>query len=210
MKPAFYDLEDFPALAQLADGWAVVREEFLALDAPVLDIDRVNKSHLEVYEEVMEHLERGGKVGWLLGWDGDAGSEGSEQANPDWLSYGLVVFDEVPPGVADSMPKTVALLSRLKGIKTAALVKMKPHTFLTAHQHPELERENILQMHQAVDVADQGNYAYLNVDGEFFQHELGVACVFDGSLDHFAINASNHDRTILYLEFDRDTHFKPS
>ena len=209
MRPAFYSLSDFPALEQLSRHWRVVREEFLALDLPVLDIDRVNKSHQEVYEEFLEHLANGGRGGWVLGWDGDQGSEGSEEANPDWLSYGLVVFDELVPGASENMPRSCALFADLQGIKTAALVKMQPHLLLTTHRHPELERENLLQMHQAVDAAEEGNYAYLNVAGEFFQHNMGEACIFDGSLDHFALNASTQERTILYLEFEKDRYFRP-
>ena len=59
-------------------------------------------------------------------------------------------------------------------------------------------------MHLPLETAPEANYAYLNVNGQFRQHVLGQPIVFDGSLDHFALNASHCDRTVLYVEFERD------
>ena len=49
----------------------------------------------------------------------------------------------------------------------------------------------------------------LNVAGEIRQHVTGGTIVFDGSLPHWAVNASAEERVILYLEFDRPTHHRP-
>jgi Aspartyl/Asparaginyl beta-hydroxylase len=78
---------------------------------------------------------------------------------------------------------------------------MAPQTFLPLHNHPELREKGLLQMHLTLDAAASCNYAYINVDGHFRQHRPGDAFVFDGSCDHFALNASTQMRTILYLEF---------
>jgi beta-hydroxylase len=92
-------------------------------------------------------------------------------------------------------------LSDVPGVKVAAFVRLAPDGFLGAHRHPELREEGLLQMHLTLEAADEANYAYLNVEGEFRQHVPGEGFVFDGSLDHFALNASPEDRVILYLEF---------
>lgn len=196
-RPAFYPLDRFPKLNELASNWHVVRDELVRLNAPTLDIDRAGKSHAEVYEETLNHVMGGGEYGWLKGWDD------SERGNPDWTQYGLVAFDRPIPFAAAVMPRTIELLRKIEGVKICALSKMKPNVFLNTHRHPELFEQNLLQFHITLDAATENNFAYLNVAGIFNQNVMGNAIVFDGSLDHFALNASSLDRTILYMEFER-------
>ena len=54
-------------------------------------------------------------------------------------------------------------------------------------------------MHLPIDTASIGNYAYINVQGEFRQHRCGKPIVFDGSLDHFALNESKKNRNHFYI-----------
>ncbi len=196
-RPAFYPLDKFPKLNELASSWQVIRDEFVRLSAPTLEIDRVGKSHAEVYEETLKYVMGGGEYGWLKGWDD------SEQGNPDWTQYGLVAFDKPIPFAEAIMPRTIELLRKIEGVKICALSKMKPNVFLNTHRHPELFEQNLLQFHITLDAATENNFAYLNVAGIFNQNVIGNAIVFDGSLDHFALNASPVDRTILYMEFER-------
>ena len=65
-------------------------------------------------------------------------------------------------------------------------------------------KESLLQFHLPIITAPERNYAYLNVMGEFRQHVEGEPIIFDGSLDHFAINESDVDRTIVYMEFKKE------
>lgn len=194
-KPAFYKLEDFPQLKCLAEHWTVIRDEYLELPDLVMDIDRVDKTHEEVMREIKNYLERGHPYGWVQGW-GDNG------ANPDWVQFPLIVFDHVFPFVLPRMEKTLELLSPIRGIKICGLSKMLPHTFLSTHQHPEIAEEGLLQLHIPLETA-KDNYAYFNVNGEFRHHRCGEPLIFDGSNDHFAVNASEGNRTILYMEFNK-------
>lgn len=93
------------------------------------------------------------------------------------------------------------MLSKIEGIKICAFVKLKARALLPCHTHPEIHEEKLLQLHLPLVTASERNYAYLNVMGEFRQHRCGEPIVFDGSLDHFALNESDVDRTILYMEF---------
>jgi hypothetical protein len=65
-------------------------------------------------------------------------------------------------------------------------------------------------MHVALSEISSRNYAYFNVAGEFRQYTSRNAFVFDGSNDHFAVNASSEERVILYLEFSKDKLFRPA
>ncbi len=197
-RPAFYPLAQFPRLQELALNWEVIRDECMNLDAPLLEIDRVGKNHDQVHAEIIDHVRKGGRYGWLLGWKSDG------SFNRDWTQYGLVVRDQAIPFAAEAMPRTIEMLGGIKGIKVCALSRMMPNVLLSTHRHPELLEQGMLQMHITLDAAAEGNYAYLNVAGHFNQNQVGNAIVFDGSLDHFALNASPVPRTIFYMEFERD------
>lgn len=197
MSMAFYEVADFPVLASITDQIEVIRAEFLSLTEAVMPIDRVGKNHDAVIAELQAYLASGGTYGWMKG-DGQAGG------NASWLQYALMIHDVPVNEAILAMPKTMAILQAIQGIKVCALSKMKPNCYLPTHTHPEISSENMLQYHLTIDAATVHNFAYLNVDGEFRQNTLGASIVFDGSLQHFAVNASPADRTIVYMEFYRD------
>lgn len=199
MRPSFYEVGQFPQLAKFAKQWEIIRDEFLLLNKPIMSIHRAGKSREEVYRELTLEMQSGKQFGWLLGW-------GKSGVNPDWLAFPLMVQDTVVPFITTEMKKTIAMLKELKGIKVCSLLKMKPNTFLPTHNHPEVYTEGLLQYHLPLQTASTNNYAYLNVNGEFRQHASGKPFVFDGSLNHFAVNASNVERTIVYIEFDKSVH----
>lgn len=193
----YYDLKSFPALQELALNWEIIRDEFNKLDVPVMGIDRVDKEHSQVSDEVMTRVRMGEKYGWLLGW-------GKQGSNEDWLQYGLAAFGSILDFAREDMPKTCKLLEQVNGIHVCALAKMKGDSFLPVHSHPELAENGMLQFHITLDaICDGAHSSFLNVDGKFSQNINGKAIVFDGSLNHYAFNASRKDRTILYMEFDK-------
>jgi len=191
-RPSFYPLSEFPALRDLSGHWEVILDEYRRLEVPEHDIARVGVSRQEIYQRFVEE---GRQSGWLQGWTHD------RKPNPSWLSYVLMLGDSPPLDVRMKMPRTVELLEGIGGIKVAALNKLLPNTLLGAHRHPELPREGLLQYHLCLSSSQPPCFTYLNVNGEFVQHLPGQACVFDGSLPHFALNATREERVILYLEF---------
>jgi beta-hydroxylase len=200
MRAAFHDLKEYPALLDLARAWPKLRQDLDALVAPLMDVDRVGKSHERVAVEVTERVEAGEPFGWVRGW-------GRKGGNPDWTQYGLVLRDRAN-GYA-SAPRTLALLAPLRGINVAAFVRLAPGTLLPLHTHPEVAAEDLLQMHITLKAPKPSASCLLNVAGEIRQHVTGGTLVFDGSLPHWAVNASTEDRVIFYLEFHRATHQRP-
>jgi beta-hydroxylase len=190
----FLSPDAFAGLGALVSDWRLIAAELDAFRFDALPIDRDGKTHQDVFAEVAAHMQAGGAYGWLQGW-------GPTGANPDWTQLGLVVEDQAVPFLGGAFPKTLALLRGVPRIKVAAFARLAPATFLPTHRHPELRAEGLLQMHLTLRAAERGNYAYLNVGGVFRQHVPGEGFVFDGSHDHFAVNASDTDRDILYLEF---------
>ena len=201
-RQAFYDLEEFPDLQALAQAWPEMRRDLDALHAPLMDVDRVNKSHAAVVAEVGQRVAAGEPFGWVKGWSILGG------ANPDWTQYGLVLGDQpIPYAVA---PRTLALLAGLHGIKVAAFVRLAPRTLLPVHTHPEVASEGLLQAHITLKAPAPTASCLLNVAGDIRQHATGGVLVFDGSLPHWALNASDEERVILYLEFNRAAHHRPA
>jgi hypothetical protein len=159
-----------------------------------MKINREGKTHDKMAEEITSVVSAGGDYGWIGGW-GSTGERG------DWTQLGLVMHDRPVPFLGAAFPRTLNLLSAIIGVKVAAFVRLRSNSFLPTHSHPELRSEGLLQMHLTLDAAETSNYAYLNVQGEFYRHDIGTGVVFDGSQPHFGVNASNVDRTILYIEF---------
>lgn len=196
MCKEFYPVNNFPKLNLLILNWKTIQKEFYKLKAPLLNIHRLEKPHAEVFQEIVQHIAKGGKYGWLMGWTNDG------IPNPNWVQYPLI-FNEQEISFVSGMSQTMELLKQIKGIKVCSLITMKPHTYLPTHTHPEIKEEDLLQFHLTLDMDEGQPYSYLNVNGQFCQNEPGKGIVFDGSKEHFALNASNKDRTILYIEFDR-------
>nr|WP_255569810.1 aspartyl/asparaginyl beta-hydroxylase domain-containing protein [Actibacterium sp. 188UL27-1] len=178
----------------MANSWTRIRDELRDFQFGNLTIDREGKTHDQVFTEVTSHIQGGGDYGWIRGW-------GPDGASDNWTQLGLVICNQPIPFLGNAFPTTLSLLAVIPDIKVAAFVRLGPGGFLTTHRHPELAEEGLLQMHLVLDASETANYAYMNVEGEFRQHAPGTGFVFDGSRDHFAVNASKTDRIILYLEF---------
>ena len=188
----FQNIEEHPKLIKILDSVDTIIEEYGKLNLELMPIDRIDKSHQQVLYEVMNYVSSGGQYGWIKGWGTDSGPE-------NWTQLALIYFDQAVPFITTQLPQTIKILSDISGIKLAAFVKMNPNTLLRKHDHPELKREGLLQMHLTLEAARVDNYSYINIEGEFKQHHLRKGFVFDGSHTHFAFNASDSDRTILYL-----------
>lgn len=198
-RAAFYAIEDFPELKEICLNWELIREELLQLDASVMNIHREGKKYAEVIENIMAEMKQGKEYGWIQGW-------GKNGGNDEWIQFGLLSFNEqvntiLEPLISRMLPKTHEMIRKIKGVKICAFAKLKSQSMLHCHTHPEIHDEGLLQLHLPLVTAKEKNYAYLNVMGEFRQHQCGKPIIFDGSLDHFAINESDEDRTILYVEF---------
>ena len=190
-------------IQELSDCWQSIAREAAALPRDILPIERGTRTHAEVMAEMLA----GGQPGWISSW-GDAAK--------NWLVYPIMFGDELPLGDV-GMPHTTALLRGIGGVKVAALSLFKPHTLLPVHSHPELAVEGLQTYHLGLDVPD---HCYLwtdgslslhrsattiaegtSADGRFWLEGNGIGLTWDGSQPHYAFNASDHDRVILYLEY---------
>ena len=56
---AFYQVADFPQLQKLSANWRLFRDEYVALNAPIMQVDRVNKRPDYGFGEDAEYLAQG-------------------------------------------------------------------------------------------------------------------------------------------------------
>jgi len=123
----FYELSDFPQLTELVENWKTIKEESSRLDSYNLNINRVNKDHEVVAEEILKKIKLNKKNGWVDGWNNKG------EINKSWIQYGLIINDQEIP--CSNMPKTIKLLKKIKGIKVAALNILKSESILGTHTH---------------------------------------------------------------------------
>lgn len=172
------------------EHWEAIREELRALHAPVLDLHR----NLGTVEAFIARLERGTN-GWTPSWQA-----GSDQINAGWLTYALRYTGRPAKGAAQKLPVTTTLLATIPGCHVAAFSLMKPLTVIGPHDHPDLRGSSLRIMHLGVDVVP--GRSFLCVNGVFCEELPGRTLMFDGTGEHFALNAGDTDRVILYAEFD--------
>ena len=188
----FVDVD--PRFLPLVEAWPDIAEEAASLSAARMPIRRDAKSHDAVGAEIAAHLSEGGEYGWMEGW-------GRGDLPERWTQFGLVHDSHVPDPARKAAPRTTALLDRTKGVYVAAFLRMAANTLLPSHRHPEMSLASMLQFHLGLNVPHDGGGAWLCVDGVFGRHLPGTAFAFDGSREHFAFNACNGPRTILYIEY---------
>jgi beta-hydroxylase len=112
----------------------------------------------------------------------------------------MLVFNGwFPPEAATKFPRTMELL-RHPAFEAGAFFVLHPLSVVGPHAHSRLGGDK-LTLHLGIDVEPERNF--IHVDGRFLEEREGEVLIFDGSHEHFALNAGVRDRAILYCEFDR-------
>lgn len=186
----FHDPGLFSFASELQSRWRLIRQEYLELEAPHLNIHRIG-----AVEQYAETLLRDN--GWTMSWQVD-----STEPNKAWLTYALSYKGMLPDGAAARLPATSRLLARMRGCEVCAFSQMEPGSFIAPHSHPELAGR-LLTLHLGLDMAPKRSFVC--VDGQAREEGNGRMLVFDGSREHFSVNMSAARRAILYMEFDPRT-----
>jgi aspartyl/asparaginyl beta-hydroxylase (cupin superfamily) len=183
-----FDAAGFSFCRMFEDNWRDIRREYENLGRHVLDVHR-NSAHADYLALAKK------RNGWMPSWQ-----VGSDRPNADWLTYGLCYGKTFPDEAFFKYPVTGGLLKRMgDSVIVAAFSLMHGPSFIAPHTHPELGA-NLLTYHLGIVTP---GLCYLNVAGKFVQEQERKSVVFDGSCVHFALNMSNSERVLLYMEFDR-------
>ena len=185
----FYEKTLFDFTKEFENNWRAIHREYLNLDDKILDFHRKGIP----YEEYADKLLRNN--GWTPSWQVN-----SSEPNYNWLTYGLSYLGLFPQEAEHKFPVTASLLSKLSGLRVCGFSLMKPFSFIAPHSHRDVG-ENILSYHLGLDVVPGKNY--LCVNGTFEEERNGKSIVFNASYEHSALNMSDANRVILYMEFDK-------
>ena len=183
----FFNPDGFQFVNELQGRWRELSQECRELNAPMRELHRIGA--VELYAETLL-----ASNGWTRSWQ-----VGSNDANADWLTFGLSYKGMLPDGLSQMLPQTSELLARLRGCEVCALSLMKPGTFIMPHCHPELDGR-LLTLHLGLHVEPQRSY--LSVGGETKEEGDGKVITFNAAREHFAVNMGKSNRIILYMEFD--------
>ena len=176
--------------ALLEHNWTVFREELDEL--PRTLITKKHSAPGSVHADMLElHLT---STGWMHAWDIRGASHSM------WLNFALV-FNGHPVGRnSEACPQTMALLSRIPGLTIAGFSWIKPHGVIEEHTDDNLGPMN-RTWHVGLRVPPK---CYLAVRTpsrvNTLPHSDGGVLMFDARNPHWAINFSDEDRFVLYLD----------
>ena len=184
-----FNAQDFPFFRQFEAQWEDLRQELNGLGKNVLNVHRTLPH--AAYATVLKSTN-----GWMPSWQ-----VGSTQPNRDWLTYGLTYRGAFPDEASSKFPVTAAIFRRMESsVIVGAFSLIRGPSYILPHRHPELGGD-LLTYHLGIQVEQKRNY--LNVSGQFVEERERKSIIFDGSCEHFAINMSQSDRIVLYIEFDQ-------
>lgn len=96
-------------------------------------------------------------------------------------------------------PKTMEILDRHKNIISAYFSVLGPNKMLMPHEGPWC---GIVRIHLGMIIPEDGE-SILVCNKKEYRWKEGEAVVFDDTYEHFAVNYSNHNRVVLFIDFMR-------
>lgn len=194
-KDSIIDQPNFRCFDEIKNKWREIADEaqIILNDAPVLNIDRDYSQWEEIDEEFIQELNN--NYGWIKAW-----KVNKEGGNDKWLNYGLFYkgfwFDEN----IKRCPKIYKFLKRIENkINIAGLSLMRPKSKIDKHVDVNGQDKN-LAFHLGLIVPEPKGSCYLGVDDKKLFESDGKVIIFDATHEHYAVNNSDSDRVILYLD----------
>jgi aspartyl/asparaginyl beta-hydroxylase (cupin superfamily) len=117
-----------------------------------------------------------------------------------WNVFPLLGFGKEISTNCQRCPKTVQLLRKFPGLRTALYSRLGPNCRLGVHQGWAVLSNHVLRSHYGLQVPEQCG---LWVDGQYKTQSRGGILLFDDSRIHTAMNHSNEDRIILIVDIER-------
>lgn len=97
-------------------------------------------------------------------------------------------------------PETMKILDADKNIVSAYFSVIGSNKMLMPHEGPWC---GVLRMHLGVQIPTDGKGCLLVVDQQEYRWDEGKVVVFDDTYEHFAINLTDNNRVVLFLDYMR-------
>jgi beta-hydroxylase len=121
-----------------------------------------------------------------------------------WKRFYLKWYDDSHPSAKELCPKTVALLKQIPEVKAAMFTELPPGSRLVRHRDPYA---GSLRYHLGL-LTPNDNACYIDVDGERYAWRDGESVMFDETYIHYAENATQGDRLILFCDIERPLKYR--
>jgi len=102
----------------------------------------------------------------------------------------------------EQMPKTMKLLDSDNSVVSVYLSVLGPRKMLMPHRGPW---SGIFRVHLGLKIPEDG--CTLVVNGKEYKWREGEAVVFDDTYEHIAVNMTEQERTVLFIDFMRPLPF---
>lgn len=116
-----------------------------------------------------------------------------------WKRFYLLWYGQTPPSALVACPRTVELLRSIPSIRGAMFASLPPGGRLSRHRDPYA---GSLRYHLGLATPNAPD-CYIVVDGQRYAWSDGEAVMFDETFIHFAENATDRPRVILFCDVER-------
>ena len=120
-----------------------------------------------------------------------------------WKRFYLKWYDASHPSAERLCPQTYALLQGIPSVKAAMFAELPPGAKLTPHRDPFA---GSMRYHLGLATPNDDR-CFIEVDGQRYSWRDGQGVIFDETYIHWAENASDSDRLILFCDVERPMRF---
>lgn len=173
----FYETSRFPWVSELESNWAAIRKE---LDSILPRLDEFPD-----YKTISPSVIKLAKAN-------------------KWRLFVLYLFGKKFKRNCDLCPVTSKVLKAIPGMKTGHFSILTPGTHLVPHTGPYA---GVLRCHLALLVPAEREKCWLRVGSTVRNWEEGKAMIFDETNVHEAMNDSQENRVVLFIDFKRPLPF---
>ena len=121
-----------------------------------------------------------------------------------WKRFYLKWYDASHPSAERLCPRTVALLRDIPSVKAAMFAELPPGGKLNRHRDPFA---GSLRYHLGL-VTPNSDDCFIEVDGQRYSWRDGQGVIFDETYLHWALNASDSNRIILFCDLERPMRYR--
>lgn len=122
-----------------------------------------------------------------------------------WKRFYLKWYGANLPSANQLCPRTIELINSVPEIKGAMFTMLPPGGRLVNHRDPYA---GSIRYHLGL-VTPNSDDCYIDVDGEKYAWRDGEAVMFDETYIHYAVNNSDQNRIIFFLDVKRPVTFAP-
>jgi beta-hydroxylase len=120
-----------------------------------------------------------------------------------WKRFYLKWYDASHPSAERMCPQTYALLQGIPSVKAAMFAELPPGAKLNPHRDPFA---GSMRYHLGLATPNDDR-CFIEVDGQRYSWRDGQGVIFDETYIHWAENASDSDRLILFCDVERPMRF---